>query len=344
MGLKSKALEAKVPEPVSVIICARNEEENLSRHLVTVLEQDYPEFEVVVVNDCSYDASEDVLKEYALKYKHLKVITVKEDENHEHGKKFALMVGIKGAKYEQLAFTDADCMPSSNQWLKNLCSHFSDEKKIVLGYGGYEKLPGLLNKVIRYDTFYIALQYLGFAALGLPYMGIGRNMAYKKTLFFKNKGFAGHYHIQSGDDDLFINEVATGKNVSIEVSPESLTTSKVKRTFQKWIRQKRRHLTTFKYYSKRSRAQLFILGLSQYLFFISFVILLAIQFEPYIAMIAFGVRLTLQFIIFNSAMKKLKEKDLLILAPLLEIGLMLFYPIFSFGNIFVKKSRWTKWT
>jgi poly-beta-1,6-N-acetyl-D-glucosamine synthase len=202
--------------PVSVVICARNEARNLSDFLPAVLAQDYPHYEVIVVNDCSYDSTADVLKSFEHKHANLKIITVKEDPIHQHGKKFAIMVGIKGASHDLVLFTDADCKPASKQWLRAMTRGVKGEKEIVVGYSKYEKLPGLLNKLIRYDTFHIALQYLSFAKAGSPYMGVGRNLGYKKSLFFHNKGFASHYHIDSGDDDLFINEVATATNTVAE--------------------------------------------------------------------------------------------------------------------------------
>jgi len=230
-------------QPTSVIICTRNEERNLVNHLPVILQQEYPQFEVIVVNDCSYDNTADVLDEFSKKFNNLRVITIKEDENHYHGKKFALMVGIKGALHEHLLLTDADCKPNGKFWLRNMMQHMQQDKTIVLGYGAYEKTPGFLNKVIRYDTFYIALQYLGFGLAKRPYMGVGRNLAYTKTAFFNNKGFASHYHIASGDDDLFINEVANKKNTTVEIDEESITVSKVKPTLKLWIRQKRRLLS-----------------------------------------------------------------------------------------------------
>lgn len=330
------------PLPASIIICARNEEHNLVENLPMVLQQEYPEFEVLVVNDCSYDNTSDVLEEFSRKHSNLRVITIKEDENHSHGKKFALMVGIKGARYDRLLMIDADCKPAGKNWLNNMMQNLEGEKSIVLGYGAHEKTTGFLNKVIRFDTFYIALQYLGFALAKRPYMGVGRNLGYTKPLFFNNKGFATHYHIESGDDDLFINEVANKKNTAVEIDTESITTSKVKKTYKDWLRQKRRHITTFKFYKTSSKVRLLILNLSQYLFFISFITLMILQFEVYIVLSTFFFRILIQMLIFNGAMSKLKEKDLFILAPLLEIIIMFFYPMLGFTNLFIRKNKWIR--
>lgn len=336
---KKKQLQPFTPQ-VSVIICARNEEDNLVNFLPRVFDQDYPDFEVVVVNDCSYDNTGDILKEFANKYPHLKIVTIKEDEHYSHGKKVALMMGIKGASYEHLLLTDADCKPTSRDWIKNMMEHFVPETEIVLGYGAYEKHPGFLNKLIRFDTFTIALQYLSLALARKTYMGTGRNLAYKKSLFFKMKGFASHYHIESGDDDLFINEAATKRNCKIEVAVESHTLSKVKNSFSAWMRQKRRHITTFKHYNFGSKFRLTLLSGSQYLFFISFIIVLVLQFQPLMILLLFGLRIIIQLLIFSKSMKLLAEKDLVFLTPIIEIILLIMYPMVTLSNLFIKKNKW----
>ena len=336
---KKKTLPENTP-PASIVICARNEDDNLVEFLPRIFEQDYPEFEVVVVNDCSWDNTSDFLKEFGQKHPNLKVVTIKEDDTYSHGKKVALMMGIKGATHEHMLLTDADCRPNSKDWLRNMMQHFSTETEIVLGYGAYEKQSGFLNKIIRYDTFMIALQYLSFALAGKTYMGTGRNLAYKKSLFFKMKGFASHYHIDSGDDDLFINEAATKQNSKIEVSIANHTVSRVKKTFKSWFSQKRRHVTTFKFYNKGSKFRLMTISFSQYSFFISFAVSLSFQFQPIFVLSLFALRLLIQIIIFNKSMKQLAEKDLLLLAPFIEIVLLFVYPMITISNIFIKKNKW----
>jgi biofilm PGA synthesis N-glycosyltransferase PgaC len=336
---KKKTLPENTP-PASIVICARNEDDNLVEFLPRIFEQDYPEFEVVVVNDCSWDNTSDFLKEFGQKHPNLKVVTIKEDDTYSHGKKVALMMGIKGATHEHMLLTDADCRPNSKDWLRNMMQHFNAETEIVLGYGAYEKQSGFLNMIIRYDTFMIALQYLSFALAGKTYMGTGRNLAYKKSLFFKMKGFASHYHIESGDDDLFVNEAATKQNSKIEVSVANHTVSRVKKTFKSWFRQKRRHVTTFKFYNKGSKFRLLAISISQYLFFISFAVALIFQFQPILVLSLFALRLLIQMIIFNKSMKQLAEKDLLLLAPFIEILLLFVYPMITISNIFVKKNKW----
>ncbi|MGQ0828315.1 MAG: glycosyltransferase [Bacteroidota bacterium] len=336
---KKKDLPANAP-PASVVICAKNEDHNLVDFLPKIFEQDYPEFEVVVVNDCSFDNTEHILKEFAQKHSNLRVVTIKEDEVYTHGKKVALMMGIKGATHEHMLLTDADCKPNSKDWLHNMMQHFTPETEIVLGYGGYEKQKGFLNKIIRFDTFMIALQFLSFALARKTYMGTGRNLAYKKSLFFKMKGFASHYHIESGDDDLFVNEAATKQNSKIEVSINSHTISRVKRTFRTWLRQKRRHVTTFEHYNAASKFRLTMISMSQYLFFASFISLLIVQFEPITVLSLFLLRLLVQILIFNKSMKLLAEKDLLVFSPVIELMLLIVYPMVTLSNLLMKKNKW----
>lgn len=337
---KKTELPAHTP-PASIVICARNEYNNLVNFLPTIFEQDYPEFEVVVVNDCSTDNTADLLKELSEKYQNLKIVTINESKNHRHGKKVALMMGIKGALNEYLLLTDADCKPNSKDWLRNMIQHFNTKTEIVLGYGAYEKQKGLLNKIIRFDTFMIALQYLSFALAGKTYMGIGRNLAYTRSLFFQIKGFASHYHIESGDDDLFVNEAATKHNSKIEVSIGSHTVSLPKKTFKEWFRQKNRHMSTYPHYNAASRLRLGVLTFSQYLFFGCFIILLALQFEPIAVISLFVLRLSIQIIIFKNSMHLLSEKDLLLFSPLIELALLIIYPIMTISDIFIKKNKWT---
>ncbi len=329
------------PPPVSIIICARNEEKNLINFLPLVFEQDYPNFEVVVVNHCSVDNTADILDEFSGKHVNLKIVTISETQNYSHGKKVALMMGIKGAAHEHLLLTDADCRPNNKNWISNMMSSFSPDTDVVLGYGGYEKGKGLLNKIIRFDTFIIGLQYLSFALAKKTYMGIGRNLAYTKSIFYKAKGFASHYHIESGDDDLFINEIASKFKSNIAIEVEGTTVSIPKKSFRELFRQKRRHHTTFQKYSTASKLRLCFLTCSQYLFFTTVIILLVLQFEPITVLSMLIFRMSIQFTIFNRSMKLLQEKDLLLFSPILEIALLIIYPLIAISKVFIKKSKWT---
>lgn len=296
-------------EPLSVIICARNEAINLKRNLKYVLEQDYPEFEVIIVNDCSTDNTDEVLGEYLAKYDNLRITNIPLDNKFSHGKKLALTVGIKSAIHEKLVFTDADCRPETAGWLTAIDKAFT-RKEIVLGYGGYERKKTIVNNYIRYDALTIALTYLGFALAKKPYMGVGRNLAYKKDLFFKNKGFASNYGILSGDDDLFINEVATKLNTAIVVEKDSFTRSEPEKTWGAFFNQKLRHLSTAGNYKKKHIFRLALEPLSRAWFYALLVVLLWLQIN-WIAVVSIaGFRTLLQFFVYIKAGRRFGERNL----------------------------------
>lgn len=328
-------------EPVSVIICARNEDENLTEFLPKVCEQDYPEFEVIVVNDCSYDNTENVIDEYVKIFPNLKKVTIKEDAYYKHGKKFAVLVGIKGASYQNMVFTDADCYPTSNQWLKEMAGGFNNEREIVLGYGAYEKQNTFINKLIRFDAFMIAVQYLSAAIKGKAYMGVGRNLGYKKDLFYRNKGFSSHYHINSGDDDLFVNQVASASNVNVCVNANAFTYSKAKVDFKGWKLQKARHLTTSPFYSSSAKARIAFNYFTQYLFLFS---LVPLFFSVNTAILAGGLlflKVIFQWLVIRKAAIKLNETDLWAMSFVYELFLLFIYPIFHLAKAFYKPNTWT---
>ena len=170
---------------VSVLICAKNEAENLRSFLPLIINQDYPSFEIVLINDASHDNTLGVMEQFASQHENIKIVNVKNNEAFWGNKKYALTLGIKASKNEFLLFTDADCKPVSKHWIRNMSSHFSHGKQLVLGYSGYSKIKNsLLNKLIRFETLVTAMQYFSFAKLGIPYMGVGRNLAYAKNDLF----------------------------------------------------------------------------------------------------------------------------------------------------------------
>ena len=208
--------------PLSVIIYAREEVENLRRNLPAVLEQDYPQFEVIVINDGNTDESEDYLTLQGEKYPNLYHSFVPSSSRYISRKKLAITLGIKASKYDWLVFTDANCLPESNQWLRTMARNFTSRAQIVLGYSGYERGKGWLHKRVSFDNLFTSMRYLGYALAGKPYMGIGRNMAYRKELFYAQKGFSAHLNLQRGDDDLFINKTATAENTRIETDANAV--------------------------------------------------------------------------------------------------------------------------
>jgi poly-beta-1,6-N-acetyl-D-glucosamine synthase len=308
-------------KPVSVIICARNEAENLKNFLPFVLEQDYPDYEIIVVNDCSEDNTYEILGNFLPRYSHLRISNVNKDPKFTHNKKFAQFIGIKAARNEILVFTDADCKPESPQWLNGIASHFDEKTDFVLGYGGYMNKTGFLNKYIRYDCMIIAMQYLGMAIRGVPYMGVGRNLAYRRSLFFENKGFGAFNHVISGDDDLFVNSNSNRFNTAVEFNQKTQTRSVPCSSFRDWTFQKKRHLTTAPYYKFRDKFLLTTEPASRIIFYSTFIILLLLPFLWQYALMIFGLRLITQIMVVSLVQKKLNEPGM--------AGYSIFFDIFS---------------
>ena len=315
--------------PVSVIVCARDEDENLARNLPGILVQEYKTTnEVIVVNDNSVDDTKYILAELQKTFKKLNPINLSQEAKLIPGKKYPLSIGIKEARHEIVLLTDADCVPASEHWLFKMQHAFTPGIEVALGYGPYHKLPGILNKLIRFETFHTALQYLSYALAGVPYMGVGRNLSYRKELFFRNKGFSGINHIPSGDDDLFINKVANKRNTAIVIDPEAFTLSMPKKTWKDWMRQKQRHYTTGKYYKPLHKFLLGLYALTQFLFY-PLCIVSFLFFDWRWVLLPLLLRLLLQGIVLNKAMKKLQESDLFPWFILFELWMMVYYVIFA---------------
>lgn len=325
---------------VSVVICARDEYFRLKENLPLILEQDYSNYEVLVVNHASDDDSSFLLARMAEHYPHLKIIEIKENLNFFTGKKFPLSIGIKSAKNDIVLLTDADCKPAGKNWISTMQQFCVDPAEIVLGYGPYGYKKGILNKLIRFDTVIIAVQYLSCALAGIPYMGVGRNIEYRKSLFYQNKGFTSHYRIDSGDDDLFINSVANNTNTRIILDPESFTFSEPKTKFRDWILQKKRHLSTGRFYRVQHKVLLGSYALSQFLFYFLFVFLLVFNHAVPLVLTIFFVKLFSQMFVFGKCMSRLQEKKIWIYIPFFEIFFLLLNTSISVSNLFSKPNKW----
>lgn len=314
--------------PVSVVICARDEAHNLVKTLPGVLVQQYrTTHEVVLVNDNSTDDTKYLVDEFKKMFKNINYIELTQEAKMISGKKFPLSMGIKSARYEILLLTDADCVPASEHWIQRMQECYNEETEIVLGYGAYHKKPGILNKLIRFETFHTAIQYLSYALAGIPYMGVGRNLSYKKDVFLRNKGFSSINQIPSGDDDLFINQVARKGNTTICIDQEAHTLSEPKIRWSDWMTQKYRHYTTSNYYKSSHK---FLLALYSFSLFWLYPLLAVsiIFYNWWMALTVFGVRFLIQAVVLYKSMKKLNEKDLWPWFLFFDIW-MFFYFIFT---------------
>lgn len=336
---KEKIYESK-QEGVSIIIAARNESQNLFKNLPFILEQDYPEYEVIVINHQSVDDSQYILDAYARQYKHLKIIPVEKSPHLKYGKKLPLTIGIKGSKFNQLLLTDADCKPASNQWLKSMERYFNEKHEIVLGYGPYNEKKGFLNKIIRFDTAWIAINYFSFAKAKIPYMGIGRNLGYTKKLFTEIKGFKSHYALSSGDDDLFIQEAAKKKNYTININPESYCYSPPPTTWREWINQKSRHYTTTSEYQVIKKLMLGIYPLTLLIMTFSFVTLLFDRNFIWLSLVIYAFVLIIKWIILGMSFRKIHESKFIALLPLLDIGYAILAPTMYYAIDKTDNNKW----
>lgn len=330
--------------PVSIIICARNEGDNLHRFLPLVLEQNYEDYEVIVVNDGSCDDTEEIIKDLQKVYHNLYITNIPQETRIISHKKLAITVGVKAAKNEILLFTDADCRPLTPNWITSIVRNFNDQTEFVLGHGNYYREHGFISKMVSYDTLTIAMQYMGFALLGYPYMGVGRNMAYRKSTFFNHKGFAGFLHVASGDDDLLINAFGKKHNTCIEPSLEAETLSLPKTTFRDWYYQKLRHLSTVDVYQSSSKMWIGLEPLSRGLFYLTILLLTIFNYNnPVILSIVIGsflLRFLTQFIIINLTAKTYKDKGFGLSIILFDILLPLInLYILTIGKIFRRKAK-----
>lgn len=338
-------------EPVSVIVCAKDAYEYLIELVPRILSQDYPEFELVIVNDCSTDETTDYLKALVDQRPDINVVSLTQSLNFFHGKKFPLSMGIKSAKHDLLLLTDADCLPENDQWIKSMVGAYKNGTEVVLGYSPYFTRKGLLNKLIRFDTLYTAIQYLSMALANMPYMGVGRNLSYRRELFYKNKGFTSHYTIPSGDDDIFVSQVANKHNTRIFIDPECHVESEPKHTFSSWIRQKRRHYSTANMYKRSTNIILGMLLSSRLFYYASAVTLFCLP-EAFVCntgcplyYVAIGGFMLLHGIsmdwIYIKSAKQLGEKNLgLFFTPVYDVFFTLFTTILGIRNTFFKPKGW----
>ena len=322
---------------VSVIVCAHNEYDNLQDYLSILLEQDYPCYEVIVVDDSSEDGSDLLLERWSRQYGNLYHTFVPRGARVLSNKKLALTIGIKAAHHDYLLLTDADCRPESKHWIREMMKGFSNEQtELVLGFSPYFEKKGLLNHLIGYDTLFNGLQYMGMARAGKPYMGVGRNLAYKRETFFSVGGFKGLLGNRAGDDDLFVNRIANAANTVVVNNPNSIVWSVPKTTWREWFHQKRRHLSVSPQYRTRSKIQLTLEPLSRGIFYASVLvsaIIGSIELVS-IALALFLLRLLVQLLIINVSARRLNMRryglGLIvydIILPLITLYIMLTQPL-----------------
>ncbi len=310
-------------EPVSIVLCARDAYEYLIELIPVLLKQDYPDFEIVVVNDCSDDETEEYLKDLERHEPRVRPVQLKQHLNFFNGKKFPLSMGIKSAKNDLIVLTDCNCMPVNDQWLRSVVNCYNTRTEIVIGYSPLVYKKGPLNRIMRFDNLQNGLLYLSATLLHRPYMGIGKNLSYRKELFYKSQGFISHYTTSVGEDDLFINQTANKKNTEVLIDAENAILTTPTSSFRLWMRQKASRYSTVSQYDSGARSYLSLFYVSQFLFYASFIALIALCANPafsitngtmfYIPILVFFflLRFGTQLFIYHKASKRLGEKGLL---------------------------------
>jgi len=340
---KRKQPEGKEVVPVSVIVCAHDEEENIKALVPMLLNQKYPAFEVIIVEDRCNDGTFDYLLEATNKNTRLKMVRVRFLPEHMNGKKYALTLGLKAAANEWVLLTDADCRPLTDQWIQSMAAYFQTDKEIVIGYSPYFKLPTYLNSFIRFESLLTGIQFIGAALLGKPYMGVGRNLAYRKDLFFNNKGFNKHMGITGGDDDLFVNEHATKRNTAVSLGVDTLIPSEAKKTWKEYVYQKLRHLSVGKRYNLVDKI---CLGLFSSTWVMSWIVVVPLLFFlPPIkgfVWIGFLVREFLLIALVYRASRVLADPFESWKTPFLDFNYAIYYLGTGVGALFSKRVRWKK--
>ena len=352
LGRKRSAQAGGEAVGVSVIVCAHDEAENLRELVPQLLAQDYPEFEVIIVNDRSNDSTFDYLLTETKKDPRLKMVNVKTTPERVNGKKYGLTLGIKAAAHEWILLTDADCRPAGSQWIARMSGHFREGTDFVLGFSPYLRKPGLLNLFIRFETLVTAIQYFAFGWLKNPYMGVGRNLAYRKSLFLEQKGFNNFLHVTGGDDDLFVNMHARGSNTRLELSAESEVYSIPRSTWPSYYRQKIRHLSVGKRYRFSHRLLLGLFSATWIFTWISWVSLVAWTAfnlpegalwrnpDAYLVVLPFVLRWFVLILLFRAMLRRSSSGFALWTLPILDFIYAIYYLSTGLLALTTKKIRW----
>jgi cellulose synthase/poly-beta-1,6-N-acetylglucosamine synthase-like glycosyltransferase len=325
--------------PVSVIVCAHDEEPNLRELVPLLLQQTYPHFELIIVDDRSNDSTYDYLLALTATEPRVKMVRVTHTPAHIPGKKFALTLGIRAATHELILVTDADCRPVSSGWIEKMMGTLQPSHDFVIGISPYRDHVGFLNLFIRYESMLAAVQMAGFALLGMPYMGVGRNLLYRKELFLRGKGFNRHLQVTSGDDDLFLNEHATRSNVAVCLEPETLMISEPKTTWPAFFTQKVRHLSAGKHYRFRHRAVLGVFAISLVASALLVVPVTAVGASAALLAVL-GVRWLALTMLLQSFSNRLRIRFEWWWVPVLDFVYAIYYLVAGPIALFAKKVRW----
>ncbi len=333
-------------KPVSIVICARNEEANLRKNLPKILSQKNMIYEVLVVNDRSTDGTAEILERYTRQFPNLTIIENKGEPDYV-GKKPALRLGLEKAKHDYFIVTDADCAPTSDQWLFTMASGFNS-KSLVLGVGPYISQSSFAGRLTHWETLLTAQHYLSFSLAGLPYMGVGRNMGFTRELYEQSDKFQSHLNLPSGDDDLFVSQMATSRNSGIELNKNALMWSESPKNLEQWWRQKRRHLSTSSHYKPLPSILLGTFGLAQLIFYTALIPAMVFSFiQPielllHITLALLIAKFAIQAVVVYNLNYRIHQKAIIGFFPLWEFLVVVFLAIIHIQNkLAVRPKAWS---
>jgi len=335
-GVKSSNKEDDQSWPVSIVIAARNEDKNIKTCLDAIIKQDYPEFEIILVDDHSSDETLRIAEGFKTYFPDLKIV-----QSKNKGKKSAVKTGIQEAQYEYLLFTDADCQPRSSTWIKNMMLYFDENTSIVIGYSPYQFNHSLINYIQQYETLLTACLYISAVHFYRPYMAVGRNLAYRKSVFTKSSQFNTHLNLLSGDDDLLIQEMATRDNTKVCLQPDAFVDSKPKRQLKSFFFQKLRHISTSDHYKWKDKLLLGLFHFARLGIFTGFLLLILWTEHQMLATISLLCYfILLQAVLFRPC-KKLGITGIIFYIPVIEVFLVGFHLVLIFYKLFLsKKIKW----
>ncbi len=332
--------EYKIPG-ISIVICARNESENLKKLIPLLLKQQFETFEIILVDDRSSDETYDFGLELDHNESKFKLVRIDSTPDHINNKKFAITMGIRTATYDHVLLTDADCFPQNDNWVEEMSQGFcTDDKKFVIGYSQYYLAKGFLNQFIRFETLYTAMKYFGIGLLGNPYMGVGRNIAYRKSFFLENNGFGKHQSVVGGDDDLLVNRHAKRKNTSFMVTPGSVMLSNPKTSWKEFWLQKTRHLSVGKHYKKSDKMLLGLVSLSKIIFWFSFFAVIMAGFQTYFALGGFLLVMVSLLTSLVVLKKKTGDDSSISFLPIVDFIYTFYFILTGLKVLFTKKVKW----
>lgn len=322
-------------QAISIVICSKNNAEDLKENLPYFLEQDYPNYEVIVVNDGCVDDTDIVIKALQNKYDHLRTTRIPLDERFSHNKKLAQTIGIKGAKNENIIFSNPNCKPASKLWLQNLAKNW--DKSVHIGYSNFENQKKFGTNLLKNDILKRWTKAICFSSTGKTYYGNGNNMGYLKEDFFANKGFAKHSQFEAGYDHLMAYRLSKKSGSSTYISPESKVFLPTRNPFEIWANEQKYYYQSRKYISKKIKFLLDLDSTSHFFLYLSMVFCLIFTNLYLITALVFLTCIFIAGIRFKIISSNLKEENLFLSSYICGMIIPLWKVSYYFKSLIQRK-------